>query len=71
MLGLNLASAPNLLLFFTNYLNMFIECEFGINFYTKQFFAVATFKVAKTDMRYFVRSKLSRSLVHKKMFSLI
>ena len=28
-------------------------------------------KAAATDMRYFVRSKFSRSLVHKKNFSLI
>ena len=31
----------------------------------------APFKVAATDMRYFAKSKLSRSLVHKKNFSLI
>ena len=30
-----------------------------------------SFKVAATDMRYFARSRLSRSLVHKKNFSLI
>ena len=30
-----------------------------------------SFKVAATDMRYFARTKLSRSLVHKKNFSLI
>ena len=30
-----------------------------------------TLKVAATDMRYVARSKLSRSLVHKKNFSLI
>ena len=29
------------------------------------------FKAAATDMRYFARSKFSRSLVHKKNFSLI
>ena len=28
-------------------------------------------KVAATDMRYFARSNFSRSLVHKKNFSLI
>ena len=28
-------------------------------------------KAAATDMRYFARSKFSRSLVHKKNFSLI
>ena len=34
-------------------------------------FLFANFKVAVTDMRYFARSKLSKSLVHKKNFSLI
>ena len=32
---------------------------------------ILSVKVAVTDMRYFVRSKLSRRLVHKKNFSLV
>ena len=35
------------------------------------FMTRTVFKVAATDMRYFARSKFSRSLVHKKNFSLI
>ena len=33
-------------------------------------FVMLEFKVTATDMRYFARSKFSRSLVHKKIFSL-
>ena len=34
-------------------------------------FRISLLKGAATDMRYFVRSKFSRSLVHKKNFSLL
>ena len=37
----------------------------------KAYLLKSTFKVAATDMRYFARSKLPRSLVHQKNFTLI
>ena len=51
-------SSENLGVFLT------ISGEFGLK-------AIDSFKGAVTDMRYFVRSKFSRSLVHKKSFTLI
>ena len=48
--------------------------DLQINVFTfskKSHFLFRKFKVAATDMRYFVRSKFPRSLVYKQNFSLI
>ena len=45
--------------------------DFVLDFSRKTFLMLWSIKVAATDMRYFARSKFSRSLVHKKNISLI
>ena len=42
-----------------------------MSYFAKNKFGASVNKAAPTDMRYFGRKKLPRSLVHKKNFSLI